>query len=241
MDYFGMVDVYQFNNARRERLLNKAKEQATKLEQIKFVVDYFLNNLPMSDILEIDEVDPMCLKLFEYDYSFLEDHRASFPRKQVFEYYTPTKKAITLHQADNDIRNGKVAKIYPTIFALKKGTCKMFANEIKRFAMDFDIDCEIVEEPAFCYDGFCGFNTNNERVELNDLRLMLHYYNIITLNGKQYKIDIAGFLSALDFMKNNPQYNPFTIEDFYFSPNLERSPFNEIKQYTCPVRGKVND
>ena len=57
----------------------------------------------------------------------------------------------------------------------------------------------------------------------------------------KYKIDIAGFLSALDFMKNNPQYNPFTIEDFYFSPNLERSPFNEIKQYTCPVRGKVSD
>lgn len=241
MNYFEMAEVYQFNNARREKLLNRAKQFDTKLEQIKFVVDYFLNNLPVSEILEIDCVDPLYLKLFEYDYSFLEDHKATFPRKQVYDYYTPTNKAITLHQADNDVRNGKVAKIYPTIFALKKGTCKLFANEIKRFAMDFDIECEIIEEPAYCYDGFCGFNIKNEPVEMNNLRLMHHYYNVITLDGKQYKIDIAAFLSALDFLKKNPQTKPFTIEDFYFSPNLEKNPFNEIMCYECPVRAKVID
>ena len=238
MNFFEMAEVYAFNNARRERLLNKAKAQGSKLEQIRFVVDYFLNNLPVSEILEIDCVDPTYLKLFEYDYSFIDD---SIPRKQTFEFYTPNKMAITLHQADNDKRNGKIAKIYPTIFALKKGTCKMFANEIKRFAMDFDIDCEIIEEPAYCYDGFCGTNIKNQPVEKNNLCLMHHYYNIIKIDGKEYKIDIANFLSALDYLKNNPETKPFSIEDFYFSPDLESNPFNEIKNFVCPVRAIVPD
>ena len=43
MNFFEMAEVYAFNNARRERLLNKAKAQGSKLEQIGFVVDYFLS------------------------------------------------------------------------------------------------------------------------------------------------------------------------------------------------------
>ena len=67
MNYFEMAEVYAFNNARREKLLNRANQFDTKLEKIKFVVDYFLNNLPINELLEIDEVEPLFLKLFEYD------------------------------------------------------------------------------------------------------------------------------------------------------------------------------
>ena len=236
MNYFEMAEVYQFNNARRERLLDKANQLSTKLEKIKFVVDYFLNNLPLSEILEIDSVDPLYLNFFRYDYAFLDD---TIPRKQSPDYYNLTASAITLHSVDNDIRNGQRAKIYPTIFALKKGTCKMFANEIKRFAMDFDIDCEIISENSYCYDNFLGYNVNDEIVEINDLHLMHHYYNIITIDGIEYKIDIAGFLSALDYLKNNPKIESFDIDEFYFSQSLERNPFNEIKNYAPPIRTKM--
>ena len=238
MNYFEMAEVYQFNNARRERLLDKANQLSTKFEKIKFVVDYFLNNLPLNEIMEIDEVDPMFLTLFKYDYAFLDD---IIPRKQSPDYFNITDSSITLNAVDNDIRNGQKAKIYPTIFALKKGTCIMFANEIKRFAMDFDIDCKIISENSYCYDNFLGHNINGDIVDINELHLMHHYYNIITIDGIEYKIDIAGFLSALDYLNNNPEIKSFDIDEFYFSQSLERNPFNEIKGYVCPLKLRTTE
>ena len=37
MNYFEMAEVYQFNNARREKLLNRANKFDTKLEKIKYI------------------------------------------------------------------------------------------------------------------------------------------------------------------------------------------------------------
>ena len=90
-----------------------------------------------------------------------------------------------------------------------------------------------------CYDNFLGYNVNDEIVEINDLHLMHHYYNIINIDGINYKIDIAGFLLALDYLKNNPKIESFDIDEFYFSQSLERNPFNEIKNYAPPIRTKM--
>lgn len=220
-----MAEVYQFNNNRRQRLLDEAKKQPTKFEQLQFVVDYFLNNLPVETICQIDEVPLSKLKLFKYDYSYLEDYNEPYSRYQPSEEYAPGCYAITLPQADVDKRGKRQAKIYPTTFALKKATCQMFANEIERFAMDFDIDAKIINEFQYCYDGFVGKNKKFEPVNRNRIIKMNHYYNIVTIDGKTYKIDIAGLLSTLDFIERNPGLMTIDISSFYFSENLTSTPF----------------
>ena len=215
MDFYEKQQVYIFNNERRARLLSEAQKQPTSYKQMQYVVDYFLNNLPANEIAKIDNVSPDKIKLFEYDYSFLDDINEPFPRVQTREYYTSGKSVITLHQADVDCRNGKKIRIYPTIFALKKATCQMFANEIERFAMDFGIDSEIIKKFTECYDHFDGKNTNGDKVQQNRIKKMLHFFNVFNIDGKQVKVDIAGALTAIDCMKHNPEISEINIKDFY--------------------------
>ena len=228
MDFYDKQQVYIFNNERRNRLLLEAQKQPGISKKMQYVVDYFLNHLPANEIAKIDNVFPDKIKMFQYDYSFLDDNNEPFPRQQTREYYTPGRSALTLHQADVDSRSGKKAKIYPTIFALKKATCQMFANEIERFAMDFGIDSKIMTKITACYDYFDGKNINGEKVQQNRIENMLHYYNILTLDGKQVKVDIAGALTAIDCMKNNPSVSQINTADFYFSEDIDSNPFESL-------------
>lgn len=228
MDFYDKQQVYIFNNERRSRLLFEAEKQVSPAAKMKYVVDYFLNNLPASEIAKIDNVPTDKIKLFKYDYSFLDDQNEPFPRKQVSEFYAPGRSAITLHQADTDSRNGKKAKIYPTTFALKKATCQMFANELERFAMDFGIESKIEKKVTPCYDFFDGHNSNGGKVNQNRIENMLHFYNIMTIDGKQVKVDIAGALTAVDCMNNNKAIPKIDMSSFYFSEDLNSNPFENI-------------
>jgi hypothetical protein len=61
---------------------------------------------------------------------------------------------------------------------------------------------------------------------------------VIEVDGKKYKIDIAGFLTAEDFNKNHPEFE-VGLEHFYFSEDLKKNPFAEIaKKHTSG--GKFN-
>ena len=228
MNTYQIQQVYAFNNARRENLLNEAQKQNSLLEKIKYVVDYFINNLDENEILEIDNTKQFTP--FKYDYSFLDDLSEPFGRQQNIVYYENGYFAKTLPQADNDPRDRNV-KIYPTIFALKLATCKMFANEIKRFALDFGIKCDIIKKSSYCYDYFNGKNVNYKPVNTNRIVRMVHYYNIIEIDSEKYRIDIPSLLTALDYMENNPDAPKIDISDFYFSKNLEKDSFSKAYSY----------
>lgn len=232
MDQFEMAEVYIFNNERRDRLLQAANEQPTPFLKLKFVVDYFINNLSLEQIAKIDTVPIESVKLFEYDYSFLEDYNSSFSRIQKVYEYKPGVFAYTLTQADTDLRD-RTTRIYPTIFALKMATCQMFASEIQRFAMDFGIDSKIQDAISYCYDNFSGSLTNLEHINYDRIVKMHHYYNILNIDGEELKVDIAGFLTALDYNENHPQVQIDT-SNFYFSPQTKTSPFND------PTRSSVS-
>ena len=53
---------------------------------------------------------------------------------------------------------------------------------------------------------------------------MLHYYNVFTIDGKKFKLDIAGLLMAEDFNIRHPDIK-INLEDFYFSENIDNNPF----------------
>lgn len=216
MDVYQLHELYVFNNERRENLLKKALEKPTKFEQMQFVVDYFLNNLPLETIAEIDGVNPKVVFPFAYDYSFLEDYSSENSRVQHYREYKPGAFGYTLPMGDNDVRVRPPIKIYPSIFALKMATCQMFASEIARFALDFGIDCKIIKKFTPCYDNFIGTDTKFNQMAYDRLIHMNHYYNIITIDGVDYKIDIAGGLTCLDFNKNHPE-SAVDPNLFYFS------------------------
>ncbi len=104
----------------------------------------------------------------------------------------------------------------------------MFANEIKRFAHEFGIECEIVKTLETCYDNFNGITTAQKPPRTNRLINMHHYYNIVTIDGKKYKIDVAGYLTAQDFNKNYPEAI-IDCQDFFFSENLNKKPFENAQ------------
>ena len=134
-------------------------------------------------------------------------------------------QGITLPAAD-DIRVGlEHISIYPTIYALKLGTCKMFANEIRRLCHDLNIKCKIHDELANCYDKFDGTSTTGKPINTNRIMKMHHYYNIITIDDVDYKLDIAGALTAMDYNQNQ---TGLLIDParFYFSQEFETNPFD---------------
>lgn len=226
MSFDDMRDIYLFNNARREALLAEALKQPSATQQMQFVANYFLNNLPTEQIAKIDNVSPRDILPFKYDYSFLEDYATHMVREKESRRYNGSRFGITLQQADVDKRGKEKINIYPTTYSLKMGTCIMFAAEIQRFSHDFGLPCEIVDEMAYCYDKFDGKSTEGEPIKTNRIVKMHHYYNILTIDGKKYKLDIAGALTAQDFNKEHPTIK-IDPSVFYFSEDFSSKPFED--------------
>lgn len=223
-----MANMYKLNQERRGKLLSLAQKEKTPQKKLEFVAKYFLNALPIETIALIDGVETDKIEPFLYDYSFLEDYSSNHIReKQVRE--CPIGRGVSLPVADVDVRqteNGKdKIKIYPTIYSLKLGTCIMFASEIQRFAHDFQIPSEIVKKIDFCYDHFEGKSTDFEPIETDRIIKMEHFYNVFTINGKKYKLDIAGILTAKDFNSRHPNTFKTNEQSLYFSEDLNSSPF----------------
>lgn len=227
MNYKEIELLYKFNNEIRDRLLLESSFQKTPFDKIKFIVDYFLSNLDKNIILKIDNA--IQFEPFSYDYSFLEDFSDPYGRQLTIKFLNGIY-AHTLHQADIDQRDN-TTKIYPSIFALKRGTCQMFANEIKRFALDFGLDCKIEKTFSYCYDCFDGKNRNNKPIHTNRIIKMQHYYNLIKIDDKFLKIDVAAILTALDFMEKNPDAPLIDISNLYFSDKHNYNPFENMNDY----------
>lgn len=225
LDFFDLQHVFLFNNSRRQNILDHAHQKPTVYEQLKFVVDYFLNNLSIEETAKLDSTTTEIVMPFIYDYSFVEDYK-TFARDQFGREYEPGVFCCSLPMAMNDDVNHDLC-VFPALFATKMGTCIMFANEIARIGLDLGFECEIVQSIEPFYDNFNGFNTNKEPVHTDQITKMRHYYNIVTLDGKKYKIDIAGALSAMQFNVNHPE-NPIDINQFYFSTDLHSKPFAGI-------------
>lgn len=223
-----MTNIYKFNQETRERLLNLALKMPTPKARMEFVAKYFLNALPVETMAEIDGVSINNVKPFLYDYSFLEDYGSAYGReKQIREY--PLGRGITLPVADIDVRKTKDSKdkinIYPTIYSLKLGTCKMLASEMQRFAHDFNIPSEIIKKIDFCYDHFDGKSTESTPIKTDRLIKMEHFYNVFTIDGQKYKLDLAGILTAKDFNARHPNTFKTNEQKLYFSRDLKSSPF----------------
>lgn len=223
--------IYAFNNEQRDRLAEAASKFETPEEKLKFVALYFVNGLAPEVIAKIDGTSISSVQEFKYDYSFLEDLSSNINRKREVRNFCNGSGFLTttLNQGDC-VRCGKTqVRIFPSFYAIKMGTCVMFANEIKRFAHEFGIDCDIVESLEYCYDNFNGKTTANKPLKTDQLVKMHHYYNVVTMNGEKLKLDIAGLLTAQDFNRNHPEA-AVNLEDFFFSKNIKAKPFEEANK-----------
>ena len=221
--------IYQFNNKIRENLYDMALKCKTSEEQLRFVVLYMMNSLPETIVASIDETFPNSIIPFKYDYSFLEDHASlDIRERESRPFCNGSGYATSLNQGDCVRFGTDQVRIFPSFYAIKMGTCVMFANEIKRFAHEFGIECEIVETLETCYDNFNGRTTDQKPLKTNRLINMHHYYNIVTIDGKKYKIDVAGYLTAQDFNKNYPEAT-IDCQGFFFSEDLNKKPFENAK------------
>ena len=227
MSFKEMHDIYVFNCGRREALLSEAMKLDLPEERIQFVADYFLNKLDKSVIAKIDGVTEDKVVPFKYDYSYLEDYGTDDIRRKEVRKWGDCRYGFNLPQADVDNRKKEQVRIYPAVYALKMGTCIMFASELQRFAYDFGMDGKIVQKMDFCYDKFDGKSTENKDIHTDRLIKMHHFYNVFEVDGKQFKIDIAGLLTAQDFNENHPDLK-VDLNRFYFAQDSEKGPFAEI-------------
>ncbi|MBE5758130.1 MAG: hypothetical protein E7345_04315 [Clostridiales bacterium] len=226
-----MQRIYTYNNLRRARLLNRANKLSTDKEKAQFIVDYFTNNLPKNIIAEIDDVEEKDVVNFTYDYSYVKGGETPFARKQQRIKY-PLGHGMTLSCVDRDFDVDGRPKIYPTIFSLKSGTCVMFAHEIKRLLSSLNINCQIIETEhgVDCYDHFDGMDTQGNKINVNTIKKIKHAYNIIELDGKQIKIDIAGYLTANDYNNNHPlgKSHPIDPTKFCMTEDISHNQFEEV-------------
>lgn len=232
MSFQEMHDIYVFSCERRQALLAEAQKQETPEMQMQFVADYFLNRLDTRQIAKIDGVDEKDVVPFKYDYSYLEDYGSDDVRRKEVRKWGRWRYGFNLPQADVDNRKKEQVGIYPAMYAIKMGTCIMFANEIQRFSYDLGIDCKIEQTLDYCYDNFDGFSTENKEMHTDRLIKMLHYYNVVSIGGQDFKLDIAGFLTAEDFNENHPELE-IDLSQFYFTEDIDKNPFAETsKKYT---------
>ena len=231
-------DIYVFNCERRQKLLDEAMKLETPAQRMQFVADYFLNRLDISQIAKIDGVEEKDVVPFKYDYSYLEDYGSDDIRRREVRKWGNHNYGFNLPQADVDNRRREQVRIFPAVYAIKLGTCIMFASELQRFAYDFGIDSEIVDTLDYCYDNYDGTSTENKKIFTDRLIKMHHYYNVFEVDGKKYKIDIAGLLTAEDFNEKHPEL-AVDLESFYFSEDLKTNPFAVVaKKHTSG--GKFN-
>lgn len=232
IDFYSRNKINTYNNYIRERFLNRAMQMPSDREKVQFVVDYFTNNLPKDIIASIDDVSENRVVDFAYDYSFVKGNETPFPRKQERIRY-PMGFGVTLTSGDVDLEVVGRPRIYPTLYSLKMGTCIMFANEIQRIMAKLGIKSKMIETPigVDCYDRFTGTDVEFNKIDTNDIKKIKHFYNIVEIDGKKYKIDIAGFLTAKDFNKHKPSKYKENIDitRFCMTEDLNGNPFEEIK------------
>lgn len=237
MSFANMRDMYILNNERRQSLLDEALKQKGSENQMKFVVDYFLNKLSPSIVAKIDGVSKADILNFKYDYSFLEDYGSFDARTKELREWGNNNLGYSISQVDVDRRGSDKIKIYPAVYALKMGTCAMFASEIQRFSHDFGLESRIVEKLDFCYDKFDGLSVEGLEIHTDRLIKMQHFYNVVKVGGKEYKVDISGFLTAEDFNRSHPDMK-VEQNDFYFSDKINSSPYAGLTD--SAVRGVLN-
>ncbi len=238
MNYCGMSPrqigaILECNEKRRDNLLEMAKSLDSESARARFVVDYFTNKLPKETIASIDEVEENKVSNFSYDYSYIKGNSMFETREQKsvgFSYSGGYVSGKTIMSTGNDIFIEGRPKIFPSIFALKMGTCTMFAHEMKRLMHELDVPCDLIETdtPIDCYDLYSGKDeAEGTPINVNGISKIYHAYNIITLNGEPLKVDIAGYLTAQDFNEKHPigRENPIDPDNFYFSQNINENPF----------------
>lgn len=227
-------DIYLFNNNRRERLLIEASKENTKRAQMEFVVKYFLNKLNANIVAQIDETTESNIKPFKYDYSYLDDYASNDVRRKSVREYKRGRYGVTLPAADVERCGDDKLKVYPTIYALKQGTCVMFASEIARIAHKLNIPCKIVGKLDYCYDKFDGKSLEAKDIKTDRIVKMLHYYNIVTIDGVEYKIDIAGALTAEDLKHYHPDKKIDSKEFIFANPN-SKNPISALNSSNAKV------
>ena len=222
--------IKDLNDSRREVLINKALELNSESERAQFIIDYFTSQLPKSVIAEIDGVNEKDVVPFQYDYSWISGNETPFARKQK-SVKSPIGegKTFSIGLHDRDVPGNPI--IYPSVIGLKLGTCKVFSHEIARLMHSVGVECTIIEteNPVDCYDLFEGADEEGNHISVNTIKPIKHIYNVLTINGKQYKVDIAGYLTAIDYNKNNPNgiKNPIDINQFIMNEDLSSQPFTE--------------
>ena len=227
------LKIRDLNDSRREILINKALELGSEYEKAKFIVDYFTNNLPKNIVSQIDGVDENKVVDFKYDYSYIKGDETPFARKQQ-PVNSPVGEGITFSTGLHDIDIPGHPMIYPSVIGLKLGTCKIFSHEIARIMHSVGIKCEIVEtkKPVSCYDLFEGTDEHDNHISVNTIKPMYHIYNVITIDGKQYKVDVAGYLTSQDYNHYHPDGIKFPIDTsrFCMTEDIASNPFEETEK-----------
>ena len=235
-----MNDLIKCINLSRERFFNLAsyaKNIKDKKLRLEFLVNYFLNDIDPKIAMQIDETT--CFYPFKYDYSFI--YLPGQGRIQEQRNCGKNIYSISLSESITDSSMSQFddagTKISPlefaTMFALKMGTCKMLANEFQRLmfysfvdniqdynlANRFDMTnlCRIINKKALCYDHFEGkLEDTLKSVKIDEIRQMNHFFNVVFIDGKIYKIDLAGALTmkdyALDHSLKNADLSSFICE-----------------------------
>ncbi|MBQ8451776.1 MAG: hypothetical protein IJ538_03260 [Clostridia bacterium] len=209
-------EAIKVSRMRYKNLIKHAKKISNDEEKLAYLIKYFLNELDSEEIKQIDGTSEFIP--FIFDYSFLYDPREN--RQQSFRFCEGLHIRSSC-EALTDSRLSSKPKEYATVFAAKMATCEMLANEFQRLMFDafvensndydlfnkYPIDnlCKIIcREKENCYDHYEGyFMATDKSVKIDRVIPMLHYYNLVTLNGKKYKVDLAGSLMAMDYAKNN--------------------------------------
>ena len=176
------IKIMTLNDIRRENLINKANELPDEFDRAKFIVNYFTSNLPKEVIAEIDEVKEREVIDFRYDYSYVKGSETPYARKQI-----PSKSPIcdgctfSIGIHDRDVPGKPM--IYPSVLALKLGTCKIFSHEMARLMHSVGVKCEIYEtdHPVDCYDIFNGVDEEQNPININTIKPMYHIFNILNI------------------------------------------------------------
>ena len=171
------------------------------------------------------------MKDFEFDYSVLiSDDELEDRNQKEKDFIVDGKRYFGKTARAVDFIDGYDYPVCPSIYALKMGTCAYFSREIEYFAKQFGVEYEHRNEVKVCYDGY-GQNKGDDR-----LRPMLHHYTVLTIDGVECKIDIAGAIMARDYVKNKGAN--LNASDFVLTEDVEGDPFNCLINNSQEVNSK---
>lgn len=195
----------KLNDEIREDFIKNASQYSSDFDKFQYIVARFLRE-------------------YEFDYSVLrsENELDSRPfREKCFvvdgkKYFGQTTKAI-------DGGNRWEFSVSPSLHALKMGTCAYFSREIELFCKEFKVDYRHINDDIFCYDGHESIRAEDE------VRKMSHHYSVLSLDGNEYKVDVAGAIMAIDYKRKYPNSN-IKPEDFVFVDDVGKNPFDDISK-----------